>query len=217
METLHILNGEEMKKYFQRTDFLKGEPMVPFNEAMCEGELCEDIFSEEFVKKRALTHEVGPEEYSRITLQPLQLAFEHPVDRIDLWFDEDMFCQINLLTMLAWLDQQHYLDKAELRLVHPQFEPIASYTLNVSGWHTTYKQVLLDKTSPSEMIPHPLRKGIELYLDYWDDNVLVRFVEEHSHVLEEKLVQQMIGEFRNYGLGDVQYLKLIRRVRASYA
>ncbi|OIU71772.1 hypothetical protein BHE18_03700 [Rossellomorea aquimaris] len=103
-ETLNILNGTEMYKHFKETQFLDSKNMIPFNEAMCYGDTCEVIFSEEFNNIRAKVHHVTPAQYTDITLKPLQPLFSGEFGRIALWFDEDMFCQMNLLTILAWLD-----------------------------------------------------------------------------------------------------------------
>lgn len=216
MQTIHILNGEEMRRAFQQTGFLKGESMVPFNEAMCVGQTCERIFSEKFIKLRALTHCVSESDYRQITVENLEAVFHHERNNLKLWFDEDMFCQINLLTLLGWLDQIGYEAKVELCLVHELYTPIASYSIEVSGYHSLYKQVLLDKVFPSQVSLSPLRKGIELYLNYReDDSELVRFINEHPNTQEDKLVEKMIAAFRAYGLGDVQYTHMIRSVRRA--
>ncbi|WP_394218451.1 AraC family transcriptional regulator [Halobacillus trueperi] len=213
---LHILNGEEMKKFFGRRGFLEGEKIIPFNEAMCAGETCETIFSEEFIKTRALTHGVSENEYRHITVEHLEEVFRQGRDHLTLWFDEDMFCQINLLTLLAWLDQIGYEGKVELCLVTQQFEPLALYSIQVTGYHSIYKQVLIYRAYPSHVLLKPLRKGIDLYFRYKDgDSELASFIKDHPDVAEERLVELMIGTFRPYGLGDVQYQQLIRNVRAS--
>ncbi|RDY70430.1 hypothetical protein DXT76_13405, partial [Halobacillus trueperi] len=106
--------------------------------------------------------------------------------------------------------------EVELCLTTQQFERLASYTLHVAGYHSMYKQVLINRAVASEVSLPPLKKGMELYLHYKDaDNELVRFIKDHPDLSEEKLVVLMIGTFRAYGLGDVQYLQLIRSVRAS--
>ncbi|MEC3882756.1 AraC family transcriptional regulator [Halobacillus sp. HZG1] len=216
MQTLHILNGEEMEKAFQRKGLLEGDPMIPFNEAMCAGETCETIFSDRFIKTRALTHGVSESDYRRITVEKLEAVFHEGRDHLQLWFDEDMFCQINLLTLLAWLDQIGYEGKVELRIVTQKFDPLASYTLHVDGYLSMYKQVLINRSTPAEVSLPPLSKGIKLYLKYKGrDNELVRFIEHHPDLSEDKLVKRMIETFQEYGLGDVQYMQLIRNVRAS--
>ncbi|SFJ45085.1 hypothetical protein SAMN04487936_102225 [Halobacillus dabanensis] len=216
MNTLHILNGEEMKSVFQRTGYLRGESMVPFNEAMCVGKTCEKIFSEEFIKTRALTHGVSESDYRRITVENLEAVFHQEKQNLKLWFDGDMFCQINLLTLLGWLDQIGFEGNVELCIVNELFEPMDSYPLEILDHHSLYKQVLMDKALPSRISLPPLRKGIELYLNYCkDDNELVRFIKDHPDTPENRLIQSMLVKFREYGLGDLQYADLIKNIRAA--
>ena len=77
---------------------------MPFNEGMCDGETIEDIFSGEFELERCVAHGVGVEEYEDIVINPLAPLFSFEYDELHLFFDEDMFCQINLITLLAYLD-----------------------------------------------------------------------------------------------------------------
>ena len=58
---LHITSGEitanQLKKQLPQDDIL------PFNEAMCEGETCAEIFSDAFYRLRAAAYEVPLQEY----------------------------------------------------------------------------------------------------------------------------------------------------------
>jgi hypothetical protein len=213
-ETIHILNGTEMYKYFKETQFLETERMIPFNEAMCYGETCYDIFSDEFIEMRAKVHHVSPAQYAEITLTPLQPLFKGNVERIALWFDEDMFCQINLLTILAWLDQTDYKGTIDLHLVDHQFKPVGEYSLKAKGYAALYKQVLIHKTMPEDLDPMPLYNGVDLYLNYLkEDSDLMVYIQKHQNVPIEKLVTLLIENFKEYGLGDTQYLEMIEGCR----
>jgi hypothetical protein len=212
--TLHILNGSEMYKHFKDTRFLGSEIMVPFNEAMCCGNTCEVIFSEEFNNMRAKVHQVTTVQYDDITLKPLQHLFSGEFGRIALWFDEDMFCQINLLTILAWLDQSDYSGLINLNIVDDPFQPVNSYNLKAKGIHSIYKNVMIHKSIPGEVHPPPLNNGIELYLNYLEDESdLMVYIHEHRDVPVQELVSDLLGKFKKYGLGDTQYSKIIERDR----
>ncbi|MBP1933195.1 AraC family transcriptional regulator [Ammoniphilus resinae] len=213
--TLHILNGKEMYHYFQKTHYLGKELMIPFNEAMCFGDTCEDLFSAEFTDIRSKVHHVTPEIYAEITLKPLQPLFSGNFSRMALWFDSDMFCQINLLTVLAWLDHTNYEGELTLHIVGEKFEPLRSFTLNkVEGYYELYKQVLIHREAPMNIALIPLKEGIELYLNYLHkDSDLLMFIERHPDVPEEELVSLLIEKFRDYGLGDTQYLEIIKSLR----
>ncbi len=67
-----------------------------------------DLFSDEFVKIRAKVHHVTPVQYYEHALKPLQPLLNKNFTHISMWFDYDMFCQINLLTILAWLDRTNH-------------------------------------------------------------------------------------------------------------
>ncbi|WP_066316205.1 hypothetical protein [Bacillus sp. FJAT-29814] len=212
--TLHLLNGQSMYDYFKMTDFLEGELMIPFNEAMCYGDTCHDIFSDEFTQIRAKVHHVTPEQYSEITLKPLKPLFCKNFTQISLWFDADMFCQINILTILAWLDLTDYRGDIALHIVGDQFELKDSFTLKAEGYYPIYEQVLIQKKLPKSIFPDPLKRGIELYLNYLNkDSDLIHYIKKCQDVSEEELVTKLIVEFQHYGLGDTQYLEIIKSYR----
>ena len=130
---LHLLNGQSMYDFFKSTDFLGEELMIPFNEAMCYGDTCSEIFSASFTQLRAKVHHVSSQQYIETTLKPLKPLFHENFNQILLWFDEDMFCQINILTILAWLDQTDYKGGIELHIVGDKFEPKDCFILKAEG------------------------------------------------------------------------------------
>ncbi|MBS4214714.1 hypothetical protein [Neobacillus rhizophilus] len=215
--TIHILNGLAMYNFYKKAKFLEQELMVPFNEAMCYGNTSPNLFSEEFVQLRAKVHHVTPKQYTEHTLTPLQPFFSEKFTHIVLWFDADMFCQINILTILAWLDKAEHIDAIELYIVDDQFEPVSQYTLKAKGYYDIYKQVLIDKTMPENIDPKPLKKGIELYLNYLrKDSDLLQYIRKHRDVPEEELMLALLEKFKDYGLGDTQYFEIIKSQRQNH-
>lgn len=213
---LHILNGQEMYRHFTNTQFLKDELKIPFNEAMCYGNTSENIFSNEFAEIRSNVHHVTLEEYKDVTLEPLHSLFNHEFEEIELWFDADMFCQINYLTILAWLDQTNNQNTIRLHIVDDQFVPIENYALQAQGYCELYKQVLIHKTIPDSIYPPPLKKGVELYLHYLkEDNEIMQFIQQNQHLKENELTVELLDNFKEYGLGDLQYLNMIKKSRLS--
>jgi hypothetical protein len=214
--SLHILNGQAMYDVFKRTNFLQGEMMIPFNEAMCFGETSEELFTPEFIEKRAKVHHVTPEQYTEITLNPLKPFLSKGFTHLELWFDEDMFCQINILTILAWLDKNGHSKPIDLHIVGDKFESIKKYTLMAAGYYGLYKKVMLHKTLPESIHLVPLRKGVELYLTYLhEDSNLIMYIKKYQNLTEKELVYALIENFKEYGLGDVQYLEIIRKQRSK--
>ncbi|MEH7494979.1 AraC family transcriptional regulator [Neobacillus niacini] len=213
--TLQILNGQAMYDFFKRKNFLQGEMMVPFNEAMCFGETTEDLFTPEFIEKRAKVHHVTPEKYTNITLSPLMPLINKSFTNIELWFDEDMFCQINILTILAWLDKNVHTKPINLHIVGERFEPIENYTLMAAGYYEHYVEVLINKRLPESINLVPLRKGVEMYLAYLkEDSNLMMYIKKNQNMTEKELLYSLLENFREYGLGDVQYLEIIRAQRS---
>lgn len=214
--TIHILNGTEMYQNFKESQFLETESMIPFNEAMCYGETGDNIFSDKFIEMRSKVHHVTPAQYAEITVKPLQPLFKGDVKRIALWFDEDMFCQMNLLTILAWLDQTGYKGSIDLHLVDDRFKPVSDESLKAKGYDSLYKQVMIHKTMPKGVYPIPLSKGINLYLNYLKkDSDLMLYIQEHQDVPVEELVSLLIENFKEYGLGDTQYIEMIKSCRQN--
>ena len=211
---LNLLNGQAMYDYFKMTHFLNEETIIPFNEAMCYGDTSLELFTDEFSFIRAKVHHVTPEHYSDNTLKPLKPFFNKDFDQLAFCFDEDMFCQINVLTLLAWLDLTDYKDIIELNIVGDRFEFKERFTLTAEGYYSIYKQVLIQKRYPSSILPAPLKNGIELYLTYLKkDSELTQFIQRFKDVPERDLVLKLIKEFKEYGLGDTQYQEMIRANR----
>ena len=52
-----------------------------------------------------------------MTLKPLKPLLTNDYKCIVLWFGDDMFCQMNLLTVLAFLEQQRYQGKVYYYMV----------------------------------------------------------------------------------------------------
>jgi len=206
-----------MYDYFQKNNFLAQELMIPFNEAMCYGSTSSDIFSNDFSEIRSKVHQVAIEEYEYITLKPLQALFEEMFTRIVLWFDTDMFCQINLLTILAWLDQTNYKGTIELQIVGDQYKPVAWFAIEADGYYAIYEQVLIQKTIQKYVHLDPLRKGIELYLNYLNkESDLMLYIQKHIDVSDNELVPELLEKFKHYGLGDSQYFKIIQNYRENH-
>jgi hypothetical protein len=214
--TLHILNGQAMFDYFKKTHFLEDEMMVPFNEAMCFGCISDDLFTQEFVETRAMVHDVTLEKYIEITLKPLEPLFRKDFTHIEMWFDADMFCQINILTILAWLDKTGHSKPIYLHIVGDKFEPNDNHTLMAAGYNELFMAVLIHKTFPESIHLVPLRKGVELYLTYLhEDSNLMMYIKKNQNKTEKDLVCSLLENFKEYGLGDVQYLEIIRAKRSK--
>ncbi|MBU3143845.1 hypothetical protein [Clostridium sp. CF012] len=207
---LNILNGQVMFDSFKQNHFNGNGVYVPFNEAMCVGKLTEDIFSCQFITFRCEAHQVTIEQYNQLTLQPLQILFNNQFSRILLWFDDDMFCQINLLTILAYLDQHNYKGKITFNLVNRDFKIIDCFELGVQGFDEIYKQVIINRCMPENINLSIMENGIRLYLEYLkEENEITAYIKQHENLQKDTLVIELLKTFLQYGLGDTQYMQLI--------
>lgn len=223
-EVLHLLNGQTMFDDYQENRLTVHGYYAPFNEAMCAHETSEEIFGAEFNALRALGHGVSAADYERITLRPLQPLLEgRSFDGIVLWFGDDMFCQMNLLTVLAYLQRAGYRGKVVFHRVIETAEAIETIDamqamepieLPALDYAALYKQVLVRRERP---VPPPfpiMARGIDLYLEYRKPGgEIAAFIRQHADKADDELLQDLFRRFSHYGLGDTQYREMIRAVR----
>ena len=211
---LNILNGKAMYDDFFAKGLLKKGVYIPFNEAMCIGGAIGDIFSEEFFRQRSQMLGVEYEDYYKITVISLAPLLNGDSNEIVLWFDGDMFCQINLLTILAYLDMKGYSGKVIFNLVGGKFEIVSAIQIDFKGYYEIYKRVLIDKTMPEKIDLPIMERGIALYLSLQkEDNEIARYIKVHSNENEIELVKGLSGKFCEYGLGDTQNQDLVNKVK----
>ncbi len=212
--TLNILNGQVMYDYFKKQHLDEGELYIPFNEAICVGKVTADIFSSEFNKSRCDAHKVTMEEYKQITLKPLKLLFTKRSSKIVLWFDDDMFCQINFLTLLAYLDQINYSKNVRFNLINRKFEVIDSFKVSVEKFSEIYKEVMINRKFPKNISLPVMENGIMLYFQYLKEkNEITEYINQNGNLQTYILVEKLINEFPQYGLGDTQYLQMIENLK----
>jgi len=211
---LNILNGQVMYEVFQTNKLLEKGEYIPFNEAMCSHETSVAIFSDEFINLRALGHKVSIQEYKNLTMTPLKPLFEKEYKCIVLWFGDDMFCQINMLTVLAYLEQVTYKGKVFFNMVNETTYEIETIEIFLSSYNKVYQQVLINHQFPHiEVIPS-IFQGIRLYMKYIEvDNEIVTYIRKNEDKSQNELLENLFQSFPQYGLGDVQYLKIIETIK----
>lgn len=111
---LHILNGDAIVPQFQKSG-IPGD-FVVWREALCSGPVSFQIGSESWLKKRMdYLHRDQARQLSQHPIaSQLQKITESKSDEIVLWFDYDLFCQINQLAALAFLFQCGFNGKMSL-------------------------------------------------------------------------------------------------------
>lgn len=110
---LHLLNGDQLASQLQGAPFLNAQ--VVFREALLVGPT-PAVGLEKFWKVRtafiAGSYGVTAEEYRQKTVLELEKLYSLPEDtEVCLWFEDDLFCQVNLWFVLFLL-----ADKPKLKL-----------------------------------------------------------------------------------------------------
>ena len=120
MNILHILNGECTLQIFEQTG-LEGGTIV-WNEVLSEGPLEENISSGSFWRARQkwITEifNLPPEKYQEKTLNSLA-GLTKPYGEINLWFEYDLHCQVNLLGVMNYLKLKGDLSLPSIYLICP--------------------------------------------------------------------------------------------------
>ncbi|SDE30045.1 hypothetical protein SAMN05421636_104280 [Pricia antarctica] len=103
---LHITNGDHFTEKLQSLS-LKGD-IITWREMLCEGKTLNSVGSESFWKTRFeflnKNYKVSKSWFIEKTLKEYRSLCNHKQqDEIVLWFDYDLFCQINMIAVLSWL------------------------------------------------------------------------------------------------------------------
>lgn len=107
----HILNGDSTLSIWKHHQF-DGDPIV-FREMLVEGDCTAKLFSDDFFYFRRnffkQYYGIPIPKYDKITFQELQkLNKLSDVDEIILWFENDLFCQINLMAVLSFFHSTNF-------------------------------------------------------------------------------------------------------------
>jgi len=103
---LHITNGDSFTQRLKSLKF-KGE-IITWREMLCEGKTETSVGSEAFWKTRFeflhKNYNVSKSWFVEKTLKEYRSLCNHKQqDEIILWFEYDLFCQINMLAVISWL------------------------------------------------------------------------------------------------------------------
>lgn len=103
---LHITNGDSLTERLNSLK-IKGD-IITWREMLCEGKTLTNVGSETFWKTRFeflhKNYKVSKSWFIEKTLKEYRSLCNHKQqDRIVLWFEYDLFCQINMLAVLSWL------------------------------------------------------------------------------------------------------------------
>lgn len=103
---IHIVNGDCTRISLEESP-MEGD-IVVWRELLCDGPVSEPVFSDEFWHARYAYFEkeldVPRLEYFDKTIKELmKVEFLEEVDEVVLWFEYDLFCQVNLMALCSFL------------------------------------------------------------------------------------------------------------------
>ena len=103
---LHITNGDSFTERL-KTLGIKGD-IITWREMLCEGRTETNVGSESFWKTRYeylhKNYKISKSWFIEKTLKEYRSLCNHKQqDQIVLWFEYDLFCQINMLAVVSWL------------------------------------------------------------------------------------------------------------------
>ena len=116
---IHILNGDSTLPILEKSG-IEGA-IVVWREMLCEGPLSNDFASDEFWQKRYtyFETEIGVKRldyFDKTIKEILKLEDLSNYNEVVLWFEFDLFCQVNLLAACTYL-LDNYVKKANYYLV----------------------------------------------------------------------------------------------------
>lgn len=104
---LHITNGNALTDYLRELDFT--EDILTWQEMLCEGPTIPKIDSDEFFKLRAdflnTTYDIDVD-HKELQKELSILDNTDNYTEINLWFEYDLFCHINLIGVINLLHQK---------------------------------------------------------------------------------------------------------------
>ena len=204
---LNITNGDVFNEYFL-SKF--GGEAIPFREVMMDGDTVLDIYSDEFIEVRAQALGVKIEEYKSkmLTCGGLDIL---GYKKLNLWFGKDTFCQMNLLTLLAYLEQIDYSGEIFLNYIDDEtFETLEeNVRVDLGIYKNLYQEILINKNQ-IDNLGVLVARSIELFFDYHSKNgTLAEMVRNNVNMAQTDLICLLLQNSREYGLSDIQAKKLI--------
>lgn len=205
---IHIVSGQEM---LNEANFYSIEgKILPFNEAMCEGNPSENLFESSFIDERIFVHQTTKNDYEKIVLSHLKTIKLD--DKIELWFGYDMFCQMNLLTILAYLDKKQYQEEIKVHICDETKKIVLDvFTVTCLGFYAYYRKLLCNKIWIETPLTY-LNQSIPLYFSYArkDKEVLAQLL--RGTPKDANVLGYLMRTYKEYGLGDVQWKKWLESV-----
>lgn len=130
---LHITNGDSFTQKLNTLQ-LKGD-VITWREMLCEGKTLTNVGSESFWKARFeflnKNYKVTKSSFIEKTLKEYRSLCNHKQqNQIVLWFEYDLFCQVNMLAVISWLKANRKYAEISLVCSGKEDETDKMYGLN---------------------------------------------------------------------------------------
>lgn len=238
---LHILNGDATVPEFQKSG-ISGE-IVVWREVLCEGPVAGPIRGDQFWINRAayIEQTLGGEHYDEKMISELDKIRDlSTYNEVVLWFEYDLFCQVNLLACLNFIEHEHIslvclgdeldgqlrgLGEIGARHFITLFENRTLLSKNDLAYAKTAWQAYTHDTpekllalASSDTFIH-LNPAIKAHLTRLPGKNGLNQVEEKMLSLikegindDRKLVGTMLRDQGYFGLGDLQYFQYLEQL-----
>ncbi|MDW3196611.1 MAG: hypothetical protein R8G66_29815 [Cytophagales bacterium] len=239
---LHILNGDATVPEFRKSG-IPGK-IVVWREVLCEGPVKGPIQEDLFWEQRAayIQDKFGGEHYKEKMIAELdKIRNLSSYDEVVLWFEYDLFCQVNLLACLNFIDHEKiclvclgdeldgqlrglgeiaandFITLFESRL--PLSKDDLAYAKAAWQAYTSDTPEQLSVFSSSDTFKH-FKPAIAAHLTRLPGKNGLNQVEEKMLLLikeginnDRKLVGTLLRDQGYFGLGDLQYFQYLDQLR----
>ena len=220
MNKLHILNGDSTLFQFEKTT-IEGDKFV-WREILCEGQITSNIGTELFWEQREkylanfLNDDIS---YAEKFKNPFIELNVNKYNEITLWFEYDLFCQINLIAVLSWLNNQK-IENCKLSLIclgeHKNYNKLVGLgEINFEEYHKLYEQRI-------ELTKSDLKFGStlwNLYISKEHDVLLDKIKYENNHKFKYLLpaIKVHLKRFPNKenGLNEIEY-NIAKSIKSNF-
>lgn len=103
-------------------------------------------------------------------VEPLLPLFTQNFKAVVLWFGEDVFCQMNVITLLAFLEQLEYKGQVFLNSFHDDEFKVNQTELQLGSFQKVYQDVLIQHRSTISNVLPVMYQAIELFLSMQNDH-----------------------------------------------
>jgi len=181
--TYHILNGDCLAEQLKNTSIKQN--LIICRECLIDGEVKAKSLSEFWIVRAQFMeqfYDVSFQEYEEKSIQEIEKITAIPDNaEVCLWFENDLFCQVNMWFVLSLLAENTSL---QIYRVFPQIlDPYEQW----KGFGMSDASMLEDAYSAKVVFtPQDITLGTELWKAFQDNkfDVLLKLSKTHSHCFQ---------------------------------